>query len=81
MFTDDNRKLLLAFWLNAGHVAAEKCFNRSQNFLHCIAVDLVDEIIWNVFERSSSSDIGSKEFPFVLGLRDALCSSELLLCH
>lgn len=46
-----NRKLVLSFLLNAGHVAVEKCFNRSQNFLYCIAMDLVDEIIWKTFER------------------------------
>lgn len=49
----DNRKLGLAFWLNAGQVAVEKCSNRSQNFLYCTAMDLVDEIIWKTFESSS----------------------------
>lgn len=76
----DNRKLVLAFWLNAGHVAAEKCFNRSQNFLYCIAMDLVDEIIWKTFERRVLPQTNVAE-SFVLGLRDALCSSELLQGH
>lgn len=49
----DNRKLGLAFWLSAGQVAVEKCSNRSQNFLCCIAMDLVDEIIRKTFESSS----------------------------
>lgn len=76
----DNRKLVLAFWLNAGHVAAEKCFNRSQNFLYCIAMVLVDEIIWKAFERKVLPETNVAK-SFVLGLRDALGSSESLQCH